>query len=104
MASSVLFSFLVFAWYLLLFSVLFYICEHNPTASMTIKVRRLCFDNSQTIIRGLFLNVLTDGVNVNQLNMLGLVTYSEIYNTNPQNVCRVMLSDVLEISHMHRCS
>lgn len=37
-------------------------------------------------------------------NILGLLTFSEVYVTNPQNVCRVMLSDVLVISQMHWCS
>ncbi len=54
--------------YPLLFSVLFHFCEHNPTASTTIKLRCLyiCFDNSETIIKGLLITLLTDGVNVNQ--------------------------------------
>lgn len=72
---------------------------------MTVKLRGLyiCFDNSESIIKGLLISLLTDVVNVNQLSMLGQVPYSEVYITNPQNVCRVMLSDVLQISHMYWC-
>lgn len=92
MASSVLFSFLFFLWVPPLFFLLvpFHFYEGNP-AAYTIKPWCPYVLTTQTTIRGLLITLLTDGATVSQLNMLGQVAYSEVYITNSQNVCRVML-------------
>lgn len=91
MASSILFSFLFLAHTSSFFSIHFHFCEYNPAACMTITRQDIlwspCWQMESMWI-----------------SMLGQVAYSEVHVTYPQNICRVMMSDVLEISHMQRCS